>query len=97
MATRNKGRRSRPLSPRRTFSLLRSALTPEVKPPGLDIEALAGGHESLIRGLPAWVKRFGFLARTGQYCLWCEPRAAPRQTFASQMILDLPRGRYLYD
>jgi hypothetical protein len=72
-------------------------LPPALRPTGLGFESLEGGHESLIRSLPAWVKRFGFLAGAGQYCLWCEPRPAPRQTFPSQIILDIPRGRYLID
>ena len=76
---------------------MRAALTPEVRPPDLDLEALDGGHDSLVRSLPAWVKRFGFLAGTGQYCLWCEPRRAPGDTFPSQMVLDIPRGRYFID
>jgi hypothetical protein len=85
------------LSARRTLDLLRAVLTPELKPAGLNLDALEGGHESLIRSLPAWVKRFGFLAGAGQYCLWCEPKARPRQTFPSQMIFEIPRGRYLID
>jgi len=74
-----------------------AALTSEVRPPDLDIEALTEGHDSLVRSLPPWVKRFGLLAGAGHYCLWCEPRSAPGRTFPSQMILDIPRGRYLVD
>jgi hypothetical protein len=74
-----------------------AAPTPEVRPPGLDIEALAGGHDTLVLSLPPWVKRFGLLAGAGAYCLWCEPRPEPGRTFPSQMILDVPRGRYLVD
>ena len=77
--------------------MVRSALIPEVLPPGLNLEALTGGHNSLIRSLPAWIKRFGLLAAGGQYCLWCEPRREPNQTFPSQMILDIPSGRYMVD
>ena len=77
--------------------MVRSALTPEVRPPGFDIEALTGGHDSLIRSLPAWIKRFGLLAGAGQYCLWCEPRGARVDVFPSQMVLDIPPGRYLID
>ena len=97
MAVRNKENHSWPLSARRTRSLLRAALTPAVQTTGLNFEALAGGHNSMVRSLPAWVKRFGFLAGAGQYCLWCEPRRAPDYTFPSQMVLDIPRGRYLID
>jgi hypothetical protein len=72
-------------------------LTPELRPAGINLDALEGGHESLTRSLPAWVRRFGLLAGAGQYCLWCEPRPAPRQTFPSQIILDIPRARYLIE
>jgi len=76
---------------------MRTTLIPEVTPPDLDLEALDGGCDSLVRSLPAWVKRFGFLAGTDEYCLWCRPRRAPGDTFPSQIILDIPRGRYLVD
>jgi hypothetical protein len=56
-----------------------------------------GGQDSLVKSLPAWVKRFGFLAGTGHYCLWCNPLPSPKDTFPSQIILDIPRGRYLVD
>jgi hypothetical protein len=81
----------------RTRSLINAALTPEVRPSDLDLEALSGGHDTLVRSLPRWVKRFGLLAGAGRYCLWCEPRSATDETFPGQMILDLPRGRYLVD
>lgn len=87
----------RQLSAGRTRSLLRSALPPQSTPAGLDVDALAGGMDSLVRSLPPWVKRFGFLAGAGQYVLWCEPKARPRRTFPGQMILNLPGGRYLID
>lgn len=74
-----------------------TALTPEVRPPDLDIDALTGGHDSLVRSLPPWVKRFGLLAGAGQYFLWCEPRSSPGQTFPGQLVLDIPSGRYLVD
>lgn len=77
--------------------MVRSALIREVLPPGFDLEALTGGHNSLIRSLPAWVTRFGLLAAGGQYCLWCEPRREPYQTFPSQMVIEIPRGRYMVD
>jgi len=87
----------RPLSAGRTLSLIRSALTPEAKPAGLDPEALSGGHDPLVRSLPPWVERFGLLAGAGRYCLWCRPRPAPADAFPSQMVLDIPPGRFLVD
>jgi len=51
----------------------------------------------LVRSLPAWVRRFGLLLGPEQWCLWCDPRPAPSATFPSQMVLNLPRGRYLID
>jgi hypothetical protein len=78
-------------------SLMRAALPPEVRPPGLDLEALSGGHDALVRSLPPWVERFGLLAGAGHYCLWCEPQSVPDETFPGQMILDIPRGRYFVD
>ena len=86
-----------PLSAGRTLSLIRSALTPETKPAGLDPEALSGGHDLLVRSLPTWVERFGLLAGAGRYCLWCRPRPAPTGAFPSQMVLDIPPGRFLVD
>jgi hypothetical protein len=85
------------LSAERTRSLIGAALPAEVRPPGLDLEALSGGHDALVRSLPPWVERYGLLAGAGHYCLLCEPRSAPDETFPSQMILDIPRGRYFVD
>lgn len=87
----------RTLSAGRSRALISAALTPEARPPELDIEALAGGRDALVRSLPPWVGRFGLLAGAGGYCLWCEPRPAPGNTFPGQMVLDLPGGRYLVD
>jgi len=94
---RNEPKLARPLSARKSRLLMSGSLIPEVRPPGLDLEALTGGHDSLVRSLPAWVKGYGFLAGEGDYCLWCEPRSASHQTFPSQMIIDVPGGRYLID
>ena len=94
---KTEAKRLRPYSVRRTRSLISGAIAPEARPPGIDPEALRGGQDSLIRSLPAWVKRFGFLAGTGHYCLWCDPLPAPGDAFPSQMILDIPCGRYIVD
>lgn len=85
------------LAVRRVRTLVEDALPPEVRPPGLNPEALVGGQPSLARRLPAWVKRFGLLIGPGFLCLWCEPRHEPAETFPGQMILNLPRGRYMID
>jgi len=85
------------LAVRRVHALIEEALTPEVRPPGLNPDALAGGRHDLVRRLPAWVKRFGLLSGPAGTCLWCEPRREPAEIAPSQMILNLPRGRYLVD
>jgi hypothetical protein len=93
----NGAKRARPYSVRRTRSLIRAALASEVRPPNFDPKTLTGGQDSLVKSLPAWVKRFGFLAGAGHYCLWCNPLPSPRDTFPNQIILDIPRGRYFVD
>ncbi len=93
----SEAKRAREYSVRWTRSLVRKALPPEVRPSDLVLEALMGGHEHLVRSLPSWVRRFGFLASPGHYCLWCDPVPAPGCTFASQMIIDIPQGRYIVD
>ena len=85
------------LAVRRVRVLVEEALTLDVRPPGLNPDALGGGQHSLVRRLPAWVKRFGLLSGPAGFCLWCEPRHEPEQIFPSQMILNLPRGRYMID
>ncbi|MBM3296241.1 MAG: hypothetical protein FJY83_01440 [Candidatus Aminicenantes bacterium] len=94
---RKSAKRPGMLAVRRVLSLVEEALPPEVRPPGLNPEALAGGRYDLVRRLPSWVKRFGLLSGPAGFCLWCEPRREPAETFPSQMILNLPRGRYLVD
>jgi hypothetical protein len=51
----------------------------------------------LIRSLPAWVGRFGLLAGLDEFGLWCEPLPAPEEIFPSQLIVDVPSGRYMID
>ena len=52
---------------------------------------------SLVSHWPAWVTRAGALIGSGVYCLWCQPHPDPRETFPSQLILNVPAGRYLVD
>jgi hypothetical protein len=85
------------LSVRRSRSLIGKALASEVRPPNLDPETLTGSRRTLVRSLPSWVWRFGLLAGPRHYCLWCEPRSLPGETFPGQIILDIPRGRYLVE
>ena len=47
--------------------------------------------------LPAWVGEVGVLEAPGVWCLWCQPRRSPGETFPSQVILDLPAGRYMVE
>jgi hypothetical protein len=90
-------RRPKRLSARRSRSLICRAIAPEALPPNLDPEALMGTRRSLVRSLPAWVERFGLLAGPDHYCLWCKPWSSPGEIFPGQIILDIPRGRYLVE
>ena len=65
--------------------------------PGPDPDKMKRARSSLIRSLPAWVGRFGLLAGPRSYCLWCEPIRSPRETFPSQMIFDVPPGRFMIE
>jgi hypothetical protein len=86
------------ISDAKTVSLIRAALKPEARPSELDSGTLRGGDSRLVRSLPFWVGRFGFLT-TGadQFLLWCKPRPSPGETFSSQFILDVPRGRWFVE
>jgi hypothetical protein len=47
--------------------------------------------------LPAWVGRFGFLTGPNEFGLWCEPLPAAEEIFPSQLIVDVPPGRYMIE
>ena len=66
-------------------------------PAGLDPGTMKRGRASLVRSLPHWVGRFGFLAGRGSDCLWCEPLAPSGAVFPSQMVIDVPSGRYMIE
>jgi hypothetical protein len=55
------------------------------------------GH-GLVREVPGWVGRFVVMpADAGETWLWCEPRAEGGEAFPSQIVLDVPPGRYLVE
>ena len=55
------------------------------------------GRAGLIRSLPAWVGRFGLLAGPKEFGLWCEPLPVSGETFPSQLVIDVPPGRYMIE
>jgi len=65
----------------------------EVVPPA----SLAAAPADLVRSLPGWVGAFGLLEAEGTIYLWCEPRLGAGESFPSQLILDVPGGRYFVD
>jgi len=65
--------------------------------PSPDPARMKRARATLVRSLPPWVGRFGLLAGPGFHCLWCEPIPSPRETFPSQMIFDVPPGRYMIE
>ncbi len=66
-------------------------------PSSLDPSGWKHGRPSLVRSLPAWVERFGLLAGSNEYGLWCEPFSFPEVTFPSQMNINVPPGRYMIE
>jgi len=91
----------RVLTAEETRSRIRAAVArpyaPEAKVSFLDVERMKRARPSLVRSLPPWVGRFGLLAGSGFYCLWCEPDSSPAETFPGQMVLDIPSGRYMVE
>ncbi len=65
----------------------------EAVPPG----SLAAAPADLVRSLPGWVGAFGLLQAGPAIYLWCEPRLGAGESFPSQLILDVPGGRYFVD
>ncbi len=63
----------------------------------VDVEGLASAPEDLIRRLPTWVGRFGWLESRGIYFLWCELIPSTDERFSSQVVLELPAGRYFVE
>lgn len=85
------------LSSARVRSKVRAALAAADGPAPFDAGVLAASSPDLVRSLPEWVGRFGILEASGTCVLWCEPRPGPGETFPSQLILDVPAGRYFVD
>jgi hypothetical protein len=87
--------RARPIPAERVRSKIRQALASTGQAPPIDLDSLVETPLSLVRSLPDWVGRFGILRASDVLALWCEARAGGGETFPSQLILDLPVGRYL--
>lgn len=75
----------------------RAAMAAVEPPPGCDMATVRLAPASLVSHWPAWVTRAGALVGSGVYCLWCQPHPDPRETFPSQLILNVPAGRYMVD
>lgn len=75
----------------------RAAMAAVEPPPGCDMDAVRPAPASLVSHWPAWVTRAGALIGNGVYCLWCQPHPDPHETFPSQLILNVPAGRYMVD
>jgi hypothetical protein len=89
--------RAKPIPIERVRSKIRAALEASGFPALIDDKDLAPASPDLIRSLPDWVGRFGILKAPDVLVLWCEARAGEGETFPSQVILDLPPGRYFVD
>jgi hypothetical protein len=81
----------------RAIAEVRNALSSAGAPIPIDAAALAEGPRDLIRGLPEWIGRFGFLQGDGTLIVWAEPRPGPEGPFPSQIIFDVPPGRYFVE
>jgi len=90
-------KRPRPIAAKKTISLIRAALKPEVKPSDLALDAFRSGGSRLIRSLPGWIGRFGILEGANQFLLWCEPKPSPGETFPSQFVFNVSRGRWFVE
>ena len=93
--------KARPLSVGETRSRIRAAMERAGRtapfPVSLAPEEMKRGGVSLVRSLPAWVGRFGLLAGPKEFGLWCEPLPGPGETFPSQLVIDVPPGRYMIE
>jgi len=67
------------------------------RPSSLEPGGWKRGRAALIRSLPPWVGRFGLLAGLNEFGLWCEPLAPSGAVFPSQMVIDIPPGRYMIE
>ncbi len=91
----------RRISDRETRSRIQAAIEKAGRtsplPSSLEPGGWKRGRAGLIRSLPAWVGRFGFLTGPNEFGLWCEPLPAPEEIFPSQLIVDVPPGRYMIE
>jgi hypothetical protein len=93
------------MRPRRPRAIPFETLRPKVvtalggsgHPIPIDAAGLAAASPELIKSLPGWIGRFGWLESRGSLVLWCEPRPDAGEAFPSQIILDLSPGRYFVE
>lgn len=90
-------RRPRTIPGERVRPKIRKALASADQAAPVDLDPSEESPLSAPRTLPDWVGRFGMAAAREGFFLWCEPRPDAGETFPSQVILDLPPGRYLVD
>lgn len=67
------------------------------RPASFDPDAMKRARASIVRAIPSWVGRFGVLAGKNGYAVWCEPASSPGEFFPSQMVMDVPPGRYMIE
>ncbi len=89
--------RPRRMSFRQARRSILAALSKAEAPFPVDETRFAAAPAKLIRRLPAWIGRYGWVESEGAYFLWCEPVEATEKPFPSQMVLDLKAGRYFVD
>jgi hypothetical protein len=89
------------LSAPATRARIRKALEEAGRPAGLEpfqsANTKMNNRPPIIKSLPVWVRRFGIAAEANQCVLWCEPRPGPEETFPSQVIIDVPSGRFMVE
>jgi len=85
--------------PEEIHSLMSNALD-GIRSKGIEIaypSVRARSEPSRVRVMPSWIQRFGLLAEETSIWIWCEPQADAAVSFPSQIVIDLPAGRYLID
>jgi hypothetical protein len=76
---------------RKVIKVLRSA--------GVDVPELAAAASACdaVKKMPSWVTQFSCLADGAHTWLYCEPGPTLMQSYPSQVMLDIPAGRYFID
>jgi hypothetical protein len=66
-------------------------------PSWLTLVQMMSVSRSLVRSVPPWVGQLGEFHAGGRHCLLVEPKWSSDETFPSQIVLDVPPGRYMVD